>query len=83
MVIHNLLSAYLSVHVFVCLHLQQHHAEAIEMEQRRANEAEERLRLQAQHEERRVATLENRLSELSDTVGNYDRQREGDQMAIL
>ena len=53
------------------------------MEQRRANEAEERLRLQAQHEERRVATLENRLSELSDTVGNYDRQREGDQMAIL
>ena len=37
----------------------------------------------SQHEERRVATLENRLSELSETVGNYDRQREGDQQAIL
>lgn len=36
-----------------------------------------------QHEERRVALLENRLSELSETVGNYDRQREGDQQAIL
>ena len=37
----------------------------------------------SQHEERRVATLENHLSELSETVGNYDRQREGDQQAIL
>ena len=36
-----------------------------------------------QHEERRVASLETKLSSLSETVGNYDRQREQDQTAIL
>ncbi len=29
-----------------------------------------------------MASLESKLSELSATVGNYDRQREQDQMAI-
>lgn len=36
-----------------------------------------------QHEEHRVASLETKLSSLSEMVGNYDRQREQDQVAIL
>ena len=35
-----------------------------------------------QREEQRVASLESKLSELSATVGNYDRQREMDFTAI-
>ena len=35
-----------------------------------------------QHEELRVASLEQKLTELSKTVGNYDQQREADQVAI-
>lgn len=35
-----------------------------------------------QHEELRVASLEQKLTELSKTVGNYDQQREADQTAI-
>lgn len=51
-------------------------------EQKRASDAEERgRRLAAVHEER-VANLEARLAELSETVGNYDRLRQQDQMAI-
>jgi hypothetical protein len=37
--------------------------------------------LAAVHEER-VANLEARLAELSETVGNYDRLRQQDQLAI-
>jgi hypothetical protein len=37
--------------------------------------------LAAVHEER-VVNLEARLAELSETVGNYDRLRQQDQMAI-
>ena len=36
-----------------------------------------------QHEEHRVASLETKLSSLSETVGNYDRQRDQDQAVIL
>jgi hypothetical protein len=51
-------------------------------EQKRATDAEERARrLGAVHEER-VANLEARLAELSETVGNYDRLRQQDQLAI-
>ena len=35
-----------------------------------------------QHEELRVASLESKLTELSKSVGNYDQQREADQLAI-
>ena len=38
--------------------------------------------LYVQREEQRVASLESKLSELSTTVGNYDRQRELDAIAI-
>jgi cell division protein FtsX len=51
-------------------------------EQKRATDAEERARRLAAVHEERVANLEARLAELSETVGNYDRLRQQDQMAI-
>lgn len=52
-------------------------------EQRRLAEAESRARLIATRNEERVAALEARLAELSQTVGEYDRARQRDQAAIL
>ena len=46
-----------------------------EQEQKRANEAEERAKNQFLKSESRVATLEARISELSEVVGNYERLR--------
>jgi hypothetical protein len=51
-------------------------------EQKRASDAEERARRLAAIHEERVANLEARLAELSETVGNYDRLRQQDQTAI-
>jgi hypothetical protein len=51
-------------------------------EQKRATDAEERARQLAALHEERVANLEERLAELSETVGNYDRIRQQDQLAI-
>lgn len=63
--------------------LKLHHQAAISQEQKRVAEAEERARrLAAMHEER-VANLEARLAELSETVGSYDKLRQQDQAAIL
>lgn len=62
--------------------LKQQHTVAIQEEQRRAKEAEDRARhLAAVHEER-VANLESHLAELSESVGSYDRVRQQDQLAI-
>ncbi|KAK3912433.1 GRIP and coiled-coil domain-containing protein 1 [Frankliniella fusca] len=62
--------------------LKQQHTVAIQEEQRRAKDAEDRARhLAAVHEER-VANLESHLAELSETVGSYDRLRQQDQQAI-
>ncbi|XP_069697805.1 GRIP and coiled-coil domain-containing protein 1 isoform X2 [Periplaneta americana] len=58
------------------------HQAAIFEEQKRATDAEERARRLAAVHEERVANLEARLAELSETVGNYDRLRQQDQMAI-
>lgn len=51
-------------------------------EQERASEAEERARRLAATHEERVANLEAKLAELSQTVGNYDRLRQNDQGAL-
>ena len=53
-----------------------------QQERKRANEAEEQLRLMAHHSEERVCALEAKLSELSEVVGNYERLRYQDQLAI-
>lgn len=61
------------------INLKRQHATALQSEQQRAHRAEERSKsLAAMHEER-VANLENRLAELSTTVGSYDRLRQIDQ----
>lgn len=62
--------------------LKQQHAVAIKNEQRRALLAEDTNRKLAAHHEERVASLEARLSELSNTVGTYDRLRQQDQFNI-
>ncbi|XP_054272963.1 GRIP and coiled-coil domain-containing protein 1 [Macrosteles quadrilineatus] len=63
--------------------LKQQHSIALLREQERAREAEDRAaKLAAMHEER-VANLEARLAELSQTVGSYDRLRQDDQGAIF
>lgn len=62
--------------------LKQQHAVAIRNEQKRALFAEETNRKLAALHEERVASLEARLSELSGTVGTYDRQRQQDQASI-
>lgn len=62
--------------------MKSRHQLAVEQEQRRANEAEERLLHMARITEERAAGLEGRLAELSEVVGTYDRQRQQDQLAI-
>ncbi|KAJ9596879.1 hypothetical protein L9F63_012135, partial [Diploptera punctata] len=59
-----------------------HQAAILRYEQKRAADAEERARRLAAIHEERVANLEARLAELSETVGTYDRLRQQDQMAI-
>jgi len=62
--------------------MKKEHAEAVIREQKRANDAEERLRIITSLEECRVADLEVKLSELSEVVGNYEKLRLQDQQAI-
>lgn len=61
------------------MHLKQQHMTAIQSEQHRAYLAEERNKANSAMHEERVASLENRLAELSATVGLYDRLRQTDQ----
>lgn len=61
------------------MNLKQQHTAAIQSEQHRAYLAEERNKALAAMHEERVASLENRLAELSATVGLYDRLRQTDQ----
>lgn len=56
--------------------------EFIPQEQKRAAAAEQQARALAMTHEARVAGLEARLAELSETVGGYDRLRQQDQQAI-
>ncbi|CAH3174287.1 unnamed protein product [Porites lobata] len=62
--------------------MKKEHSEAVVKEQKRANEAEEQLRIITSLEECRVADLEVKLSELSEVVGNYEKLRLQDQQAI-
>ncbi|CAL1528418.1 unnamed protein product [Lymnaea stagnalis] len=58
------------------------HQKQVEKEQKKALEAEHRLRTQSHQSEERVSSLEAKLSELSQVVGNYERLRFQDQQAI-
>ncbi|NWJ12031.1 GCC1 protein, partial [Crypturellus undulatus] len=47
-----------------------------------AAQAEEQLRQQAQLEERRVASLEAQISDVSELLGTYEKAKQKDQLAI-
>jgi hypothetical protein len=61
---------------------QEDHAKSLLLEQQRASDAEERLKQQSQHEEQQVASLEVKVSQLSETVGSYVLLREQDQASM-
>ncbi|KAG4080359.1 hypothetical protein HA402_014370 [Bradysia odoriphaga] len=63
--------------------MKQQHMVNLKNEQRRANLAEEVNRKMAAVHEEKVALLEERLAELSSTVGSYDRLRQIDQENIF
>lgn len=51
-------------------------------ETKRADVAEEKLKLLTIVKEKRIANLESRISELSDMVGNYDKTKQHDLLTI-
>lgn len=63
--------------------MKEQHSVNLKIEQRRANLAEEINRKMAAVHEEKVALLEERLAELSSTVGSYDRLRQIDQENIF
>ncbi|XP_053612891.1 GRIP and coiled-coil domain-containing protein 1 [Plodia interpunctella] len=62
--------------------LEQSHSIAIREEQIKAKRAEESARKTCARQEERVALLEDKLAELSETVGRYDLRRRHDQQLI-
>ncbi|XP_013788184.1 GRIP and coiled-coil domain-containing protein 1-like, partial [Limulus polyphemus] len=58
------------------------HQQAVEQEKHRVSEAEEKLKALSAVSEARIASLESRVSELSEVVGSYDRLKQKDQKAI-
>ncbi|CAL8405286.1 unnamed protein product [Arctogadus glacialis] len=59
-----------------------HHQQQLQHEIRKASQAEERARCQAQGEEGRVASLEERLSELSALLGTSEKAKQRDQQSL-
>ena len=51
-------------------------------EQSRVSEVEDRLQQQALREEQLVTSLENKVSSLSNTIGEYERQHDQDKTTI-
>ncbi|PZC80298.1 hypothetical protein B5X24_HaOG214907 [Helicoverpa armigera] len=62
--------------------LSQSHCVAIREEQIKAKRAEESARKICARQEERVALLESKIAELSETVGQYDLRRRRDQQLI-
>ena len=59
------------------------HQRDVERAEQKAAIVEERSASDRKNHESRVANLESRLQELSETVGTYDRLRQNDQQAML
>lgn len=51
-------------------------------EQSRVSEVEDRLQQQAAREEQLVTNLESKVSSLSKTIGDYERQHDQDKTTI-
>ncbi|XP_025208824.1 GRIP and coiled-coil domain-containing protein 1 [Melanaphis sacchari] len=62
--------------------VRQNHSIAISQEQQRAADAENRARELAIAHEVRVSSLESRLTELSNSIGVYDKIRHQDELTI-
>lgn len=62
--------------------LEQSHSVAIREEQIKAKRAEESARKICARQEERVALLEGKIAELSETIGQYDLKRRQDQQLI-
>ncbi|KAL5232968.1 hypothetical protein ACI65C_000378 [Semiaphis heraclei] len=62
--------------------VRQNHSIAISQEQQRAADAENRARELAIAHELRVSNLETRLTELSNSIGVYDKIRHQDELTI-
>lgn len=63
--------------------LKQEHAVALQNEKQRVNDLENKIRKQAALHEVKVVYYEERLAELSETLGAYNKMREEDQSVIL
>ena len=61
---------------------QAQHRIAVQQEQQRANDAEDKMKNVSTQGEIRISSLETKLSELSEVVGNYERLRHQDQVAL-
>ncbi|KAG6922990.1 GRIP and coiled-coil domain containing 1 [Chelydra serpentina] len=62
--------------------LKSHFQAQLLQEMRKTAQAEEQLRQHAQMEERRVASLESQVSEVSEMLGTYEKAKQKDQMTI-
>ncbi|NXE56507.1 GCC1 protein, partial [Casuarius casuarius] len=62
--------------------LKNHFQVQLLQEMRKTAQAEEQLRQHAQMEERRVASLEGQVSEVSELLGTYEKAKQKDQMVI-
>ncbi|XP_022083862.1 GRIP and coiled-coil domain-containing protein 1-like [Acanthaster planci] len=63
--------------------MKAQHRIQVEVEQQKAKESKEVLKQLREAEEERVATLESKLAELSEVVGNYDRVKQQGQQAVM
>lgn len=62
--------------------LKSHFQAQLLQEMKKTAQAEEQLRQHAQMEERRVASLESQVSEVSELLGTYEKAKQKDQMTI-
>ena len=74
--------AFLQIQSWSLFVVQEEHQLSLSGEQSKVAEVEERLQQQALREEQLVTSLENKLSGLSKTVGDYERQHDQDKTTI-
>lgn len=62
--------------------LKRHYRNTVENEKKQAGDADEKLKWVTLVNEKRIASLETRLSELSTMIGNYEKRKQEDQITI-
>lgn len=61
---------------------QEEHVKELEYERGRVIEMEQQCQLQSQQTEQRVASLESRISEMSQVIGEHESMKEKDQATV-